>query len=155
MAKEKINHSIAMMSYTDFASLYYYMYKIKNYDFENGKSTEKVYPPVHFYDEINKKLLDDHFNLMYKNESDEWKKEYRQNIEQMISDASKTVWHGFQYVKIKEWLRDAGTAESIRKDLTSKFKKIETLQNFADFAVKNEIEATMTVFKKTVFLLGE
>lgn len=151
---EKVNHCVVIVSYTDFPSMFYYMYKIKNYEFENDLSKEKVFAPVHFYDEINKKLLDSHFEVMFKNEDREWQNQCKKNLEQMIADAAKTVWHGFSYKKTNEWLRDSAAAVKLKTELNSKFKKIDTLQKFADFTDEYNT-GVLTVFKKVEFMVGD
>lgn len=120
MAKYVAN--VAVISETNLPALFYFKYLSESY------SKDVKYPPIQYYDEIDKKGLDDYFNRLIQQPDEEYG-ETLYMFEEMIEEFTKTVWHGFSFDVVHENVKDEGLAKKQAQAISKMIKNHEAPYN--------------------------
>lgn len=122
--------NVVVLEETSLPALFYYKYLCESHD------KEVKYAPVQYYDEIDKKGIDSSFETMM-----EWNRmnnhilpEALDNTLNVISEVTKTVWHGFKAINVHENVKDEGLAK----------KQAQVIQKM----IKNHEAPYDNIFKK-------
>lgn len=126
----KFNGTLVVLEETNLESLFYYRYLISSYN-----DVIKA-PPVSYYDNINKKGIDEFFDIINLKIEEQTRDDNIEiiNIElstinQMLDSVNKTVCHGFVYNTIQDNIRDEGLANKLKAVEAKKIKNYEEPYN--------------------------
>ena len=110
----KFQGNVVVIEETNLPAAFYYKYLIES------ENLEVKYPPVFYYDEIDKKGLDQLFQ--------ECKQDLPLDImmsvnDSFIDEATKTCWHGFVYDIIHDGIKDEGLANKYQREIAKKIRE--------------------------------
>lgn len=117
----KYNGAIVALEETNLPALFYYRHLLKGAE---GN-------PVYYYDEIDKKGIDEHFAEMCASDLIEVA---LLDIEATLTEVRSTVYHGFEYIAVHENIKDEGLAK----------KHVQTINKM----IKNHEAPYNNIFKK-------
>jgi len=123
MAKYTAN--VVVLEETNLTALFYYKYLIESYN------SEIKYPPVQYYDEIDKNGIETVFKEMLGVPMrDRHISCYTlDEVYADIQEVSKTVYHGFKYTRVQEDIKDEGLAKKQAQSLAKMIKNHEAPYN--------------------------
>lgn len=117
MAKYVAN--VSVIEETNLPALFYYKHLLEG----------RLGNPVYYFDEIDKAGIDERYknvsepvlSHLYTNELAE--------INNIVKDVTKTVWHGFKYSVVHENVKDEGLAKKQAQAITKMIKNHEAPYN--------------------------
>lgn len=116
----KFNGQVVVISETNLPAAFYYKYLIES------ENSELKYPPVFYYDEIDKKGLDEYFLSVKQTLPLEM---IQASNDTFIQSVTKTCYHGFNYDVIYEGVKDEGLANKYKQQINKAIKNHEAPYN--------------------------
>lgn len=112
----KFKGQLVIIEETNLPALFYYKYLHESYN------KELKYPPVQYYNEIDKKGIDD----LHNKEVDQPCEAYGETVYmvyEVIEEVRKTVYHGFKFNVIQDGITDEGLANKLKAIEAKKIKE--------------------------------
>lgn len=120
----KFKGQVVVLEETNLPALFYYRHLLE----------KRVGNPVYYFDEIDKKGIDNIFLSSFPDGTNGHKlgwnvSEESKMINDIINSVTKTVYHGFKYTVVHEEVKDEGLANKLQKEIQKKIKNHEEPYN--------------------------
>lgn len=116
----KFNGSVVVIEESNLPAAFYYKYLIES------ENSEVKYPPVFYYDEIDKKGIDLHFESV---KVDLPLEMMMSTNDSFIESVTKTCYHGFKYNTVHDRVTDEGLAKKQAQKIAKEIKNHEAPYN--------------------------